>query len=92
MKPSKGGPIPVGSCATADHALILLDKIHHWSATKVNREGGIPGYLVKLRHGGREADARAGSFVMAVNRALDKLRSKQVCGPTLRLVGRGRST
>lgn len=88
MKPSKDGPIPEGAVVDAIQAVIVLDQLHHWHATRINSESGRRGHCVKLRHGGRVVEASRSSFVGAVNAALDKLRDKS--GPTLRLAG-GRS-
>ena len=84
-KPSGGSMPNWTGVIDANQALALLDTVHHWQATRVNR-GTATGYSVTITHAGRRVSAQRRAFVDAVNAAMEKLKGKT--SPRLRLVGR----
>lgn len=58
----------------ANQAMALLDTVHHWHATRVNREAVGHGVQVQITHGGKRVRVQRRSFVEAVNAAFTKLK------------------
>ena len=71
-KPSKGVPL-VGRGIDANQIVALLDTVHHWSCTRINREDGVPGMEVTITHAGRRVTCQRRTFVDAANAALNEL-------------------
>lgn len=82
---SKGTMPKWSGVIDANQAVALLDTVHHWHATRINRSDGCPGIQVTITHGGRRAVAQRRMFVDAVNVAFEKLKTKLDPEPKLRL-------
>jgi len=73
-------------------AIGMLNAMHHWQATAVNRGEKRHGYLVRITHMGRRVAAQRKTFVAATQTAFDNLTEQlradhaREAGPKLRLV------
>jgi hypothetical protein len=86
--PSGGSNYDAFQAMDAGSALAMLDGLHHWSCTRVNRADGR-GYKVKVTHAGKRVSATRPSWIDAVNAAVQKLHRTTAGekGFGLRLVG-----
>lgn len=71
--PSGGTMPPQQPIVDANQAVALLATMHHWSATKLNREQGKPRYSVSITHAGCRVTANRDSFISASIAAIKKL-------------------
>lgn len=84
MASKSGGVVPsFGGVVDANQAVALLDTVHHWRATRVNRRDGVPGMSVTITHAGFRVNAQRRTFVDAVNAAMERLAAKD--RPKMRL-------
>lgn len=75
MALKSGGTIPpFRGVVDANQAHAILDTIHHWRLTRINRADGCPGYDLKITHAGKRVSAVRRTFVECVNVAMGKLR------------------
>lgn len=81
-KPSKGSMPQWKGVVDANQAVAILDTVHHWRSTRVNKTNGCPGYLVTITHGGARVTATRRTFVDAVNAAMAKLHGRIGKKPT----------
>lgn len=67
----------------ANQAVALLDTVHHWMVTRINRSDGVPGMSITITHAGFRVTAQRRTFVDAVNAAFSKLAVKDA--PKMRI-------
>ena len=68
--------ICIQDIADSNQAIGLLESMHHWSSTKVNRSGRS-GYSITITHAGKRVTAQRVRFVDAAIAAIGKLRAKE---------------
>lgn len=62
--------------ADANQAILHLNRMYHWSATKINRDDNWT-VCVTITHAGKRVSAERKTFIDAVNAAMTKLQKSE---------------